>query len=124
MGQSLVGKWQVINQTNCLEKELPNSTGSDDTFLKEFSTQSGLSPVMMHFGKDGSVKRIIKIIGEKKPAETQEYKFSVDGTTIHLSDKKSKTILRIYTIETLTNDSLVYVVLGRECEKTTLVRMK
>jgi len=106
------------------EKELPASTKSDDNFLKEFSTQSGPSPVMMHFGKDGSAKRIVKIVGEKKPAETQEYKFSVDGTSIHLFDKKSKSILRVYTIETLTDDSLVYVVLGRECEKTTLVRMK
>ncbi len=123
-GQSLVGKWQVTNQTNCLEMELPDSTKSDDSLLKEFSNQSGHSPVVMQFNDDGTAKRIIKITGEKKPAETKEYKFSFDGTNIHLSDKKSKSIPRVYTIETLSHDSLVYSVFGRECEKTTLVRMK
>lgn len=124
MGQSLVGKWQVTNQTNCLEKELSDSIKSDDSLLKDFSNQSGHSPVMMQFNDDGTATRIIKITGEKKPAETKEYKFSFDGTNIQLSDKKSKSILKVYTVETLTNDSLVYSIPGRECEKTTLVRMK
>lgn len=124
MGQSLVGKWQVTAQTNCMEKELSDSIKSDDTLLYELPNQSTHSPVVMHFDKDGLAKRIIKITGEKKPAEIKEYRYSFDGTSIHLSDKKSKTILRTYTVETLTDDSLVYSVLGRECEKTTLVRMK
>lgn len=124
MGQSLVGKWQITSQTNCLEKELPDSVKSDDAFLKDFANQSTHSPVVMHFADDGIAKRIIKVTGEKKPTETKEYRYSFDGTTLQLSDKKSKSLLTVYTVETLTNDSLVYSMSGRACEKTTLVRIK
>lgn len=124
VGQSLVGKWQITGQTNCLEKELPDSVKSDDSFLEDFANQSTHSPVVMYFTDDGIAKRTIRLVGEKKPAETKEYRFSFDGKVIHLSDKKSKSLLTAYTVITLTNDSLVYSVSGRACEKTTLVRIR
>lgn len=124
VGQSLVGKWQVIGQTNCLEKELPDSVKSDDTLLEDFKNQSVHSPVVMLFTHDGVAKRMIKVTGEKKPAETKEYRYAFDGTNIKLLDKKSKSLVLVYTVEALTGDSLVYSVPERVCEKTTLVRIQ
>lgn len=124
VGQSLVGKWQVTNQTNCLEKELPDSVKADDTLLSDFANQSSRSPVVMHFTDDGIAKRMIMVSGEKKPAETVEYRFSFDGTNIKLLDKKSKSLVLIYAVETLTRDSLSYSVPGKACEKTTLIRIQ
>lgn len=122
-GQSVVGKWQVTGQTNCLEQELPDSIKTDDTLLKDFANQSSPDPVVWNFTDDGIAKRMIKVTGKKKPVDTDEYTFSFDGANIKILDKKSKSLVFLYTVETLTSDLLVYSVPGKACEKTTLTRI-
>ena len=59
-GQSLVGTWQVIKQTNCLESEVSDTTKTDEELMKEFSSKSNRSPKVVIFKADNTGEEGIK----------------------------------------------------------------
>jgi hypothetical protein len=122
MSQSPVGKWQGSYQMICPGKT--DSTKSVAAFSKYLLKIISHLPVTMKFKENGSVRSSLKFRGKGRLGTSEKYKYSFEGESIKLSNKKSKAKLKVYTIETLTHDSLVYHVSGRECQKTTLVRVK
>jgi hypothetical protein len=123
-GQSIVGDWQVTNQTNCLENEVSDTLKTDSAMLEARSSHSTRTPKVMSFRADNTGEESIKVQNKKKPANRKKFHYKFDGQNIYILDKKSHLIVSGFVVETLTTDALVYHSEGKECEKTTLVRVK
>ena len=120
--QSLVGTWQVIKQTNCLESEVSDTSKTDAELMKEFSSKSNLSPKVMIFRSDNSGEEGTKTIDKKKTSNVKKFMYKYDGTSIYLLDKKSHLIVNSLIVDILTSDSLEYHTSGRNCETVVLAR--
>jgi|APTNR8051073442_1049403.scaffolds.fasta_scaffold00018_136 hypothetical protein len=123
-GQSIVGDWQVTKQTNCLENEVYDTLKTDSEMLEARSPHSNHTPKVMSFRADNTGEESIKVQNKKKPANRKKFHYKFDGQNIYILDKKSHLIVGGFVVETLTTDALVYYSEGKECEKTTLVRVK
>lgn len=81
----------------------------------------------LHFWK-GKIKEVkcvkVAVQNKKKPVQRKKFHYKFDGQNIYILDKKSHLIVGGFVVETLTTDALVYYSEGKECEKTTLVRVK
>jgi hypothetical protein len=121
MSQSLIGKWQGTYQLVCPNKKFSDSTKIINLFMRSLYSAAVTLPVTMKFKANGVAKRIIQLPFRNGRAK---YKFSVDGTNLRLIDKNPGNQPQDYVIETLTSDSLVYSLMGNECQKFKLVRVK
>lgn len=123
-GQSIVGDWQVTKQTNCLENEVSDTLKTDSAMLEARSSHSIHTPKVMSFRADNTGEESIKVQNKKKSANRKKFHYKFDGQNIYILDKKSHLIVSGFVVVTLTADALVYYSEGKECEKTTLVRIK
>ena len=120
--QSLVGTWQLVKQTNCLEQEVSDTTKTDADLMKEFSSKSNRSPKVMVFRADNSGEENFRTMEKKKSNSLKKFLYKFDGTTIYILDKKSRLITGSLLVDTLTSESLVYHSTGKNCETVYLVR--
>jgi hypothetical protein len=120
--QSVVGTWQIIRQSNCLEAEVSDSLQTDEDVMTAFSSKSNRSPKVMSFNSDNTGEEGIKTLDKKKMSGVKKFHYKQDGSTIYILDKKSRLITSSLVIETLTSDSLVYHPAGKACERIFLVR--
>lgn len=121
--QSLVGTWQVVKQTNCLESEVSDTTKTDAELMKDFSSKSNRSPKVVIFRADNSGEEGIKTMEKKKTSNTKKFLYKFDGTSIYILDKKSHLITKSLIVDILTIDSLEYHSSGKNCEIISLVRI-
>jgi hypothetical protein len=121
-GQSLVGTWQLTKQANCLESEVSDTSKTDATMMKDFSSKSNRSPKVLIFRADNTGEENIRTLEKRKPNQLKKFLYKFDGTTIYLLDKKSRLITGSLIVDTLTSDSLVYHAAGKACELVILVR--
>lgn len=124
IGQSIVGDWQVTKQTNCLENEVSGTLKTDSAMLEARSSQSTHTPIVMTFRADNTGEERVNVMNKKKPADRKKFHYKFDSRNIYILDKKSHLIVNGFVVEALTTDTLIYYTQGKECEKTTLVRIK
>ena len=120
--QSLVGTWQMIKQSNCLEDEVSDTTKMDADMMKEFSSKSTRSPKVVIFRIDNSGEEAVKTPEKKKASNVKKFMYKFDGASIYILDKKSHLITNTLIVDTLTSDSLVYHSAGKVCEQVFFVR--
>lgn len=124
VGQSIVGDWQVTKQTNCLENEVSGTLKTDSVMLEARSSKSNHTPIVMTFRADNTGEERVKVMNKKKSADRKKFHYKFDNQNIYILDKKSHLIISDFVVEALTADTLIYYTQGKECEKTTLVRIK
>jgi hypothetical protein len=122
--QSIVGRWQLVKQSNCVESEL----GEDEAGVKEMTEDmkglSGAEPQILEFKENNTGEESTKIISKKKSYNSKSFMYRYNEGTLYFLDKKSKTIIDGYTVEKMDGDSLIISNATRVCETKIFVRIK
>ena len=123
--QSLVGRWQLVKQTSCIEDETPlnDSTGVEEV-LNDMKSMSGPTGNVIEFKENNSAEESTKIISKKKSYNSKAFLYKFNGTELYFLDKKSHTIIEGFTVEKFTSDSLIISNTSRACETKVFTKIK
>ena len=122
--QSLVGKWQLIKQSNCVESELGEEEASVKEMVEDMKGLSGSEPQVIEFKDNNTGEESTKIISRKKSYNSKSFLYRYNETTLYFLDKKSKTIIEGFTVEKMGGDSLIISNTTRVCETKIFVKIK
>ena len=122
--QSIVGRWQLIKQSNCGEAEIGETDAESEALLADMKGMSGATPQVLTLKDNNSGEESTKIIDKKKNYNSKSFLYKSDASTLYFLDKKSHTIIENFSIEKLTTDSLIISNLSRACETRIFVRIK
>ena len=123
--QSIVGRWQLSKQSNCVERELEEG---EEATVKEMAEDmeglSGAEPQIIEFKDNNTGSESTKIINKKKSYNSKSFLYRYNEGSLYILDKRSRTIIDGFTVEKLTNDSLIISNVSRVCETKIFVRLE
>lgn len=120
--QSIVGKWQLVKQTNCIEDELER--GEEEDLVADMKSRSGRTSHVIHFKENNSAEESTKIINSRKNYNSKSLLYKFDGKILYMLDKRSQTIIEGFTVEKLSSDSLIISNTDRACDTKVFVKIK
>lgn len=122
--QSVVGKWQLIKQSNCMEEKISPSSVEEEDLADEMSGMSSATPQIVTFKEKLSGEESTRILNRKKSSKNKSFLYKFTGETLLILDKKSQTITANYLIDKFTADSLIISNASRPCETKIFLRLK
>ena len=122
--QSIVGRWQLIKQSNCVDSELGEDEASVAEMVEDMKGLSGAEPQILEFKDNNTGEESTKIISKKKSYNSKSFLYRFNEETLYFLDKKSKTIIEGFTVEKMDGDSLIISNATRVCETKIFVRIK
>ena len=122
--QSIVGRWQLVKQSNCVESELGEEEAGVKEMIEDMKGLSGAEPQILEFKENNTGEESTKIINKKKSYNSKSFMYRYNEGTLYFLDKKSKTIIDGYTVEKMDGDSLIISNATRVCETKIFVRIK
>jgi len=122
--QSIVGRWQLVKESSCVEDELSPDDAETDDLINDMKSMSGAAPQVLEFKDNNSGRESTKIISRKKSYNSKGFLYRLDGDGLYFLDKKSRTIIEGFTVEKLESDSLIISNSVRVCETKIFVRIK
>lgn len=121
--QKLIGTWQLTEEKTCFQTDLKESDTERE--LKESMGASRNAVArMITFGPKDSGEEGVFSQGKKKGSGMNSFKYKVVGEEIQFIDKKSGLITQRFKIEELTETTLRFHNVQRDCEIKTFVRVK
>lgn len=122
--QSIVGRWQLSKQSNCVENELgEEEEASVKEMVEDMEGLSGAEPQIIEFKDNNTGSENTKIINKKKSYNSKSFLYRYNEGSLYILDKKSRTIIDGFTVEKLDNDSLIISNVDRVCETKIFVRL-
>lgn len=121
--QSLIGTWQLVNQTTCLSDEIDAEDAETDELINDMKSRSSGTNSVIRFKDNMSGEENIRMFDSRKSSKLNSFLYKFDGSTLYLLDKKSKLLLGSYTIESFTSDSLIFSNSARACETRVFVKV-
>jgi hypothetical protein len=125
--QSLVGKWQLVKQTTCIEADLEADEADEETseLVDEMKSRSSAgSTSVVRFKDNRSGEESTQILSKRKDYGSKSFLYKFDGSTLYILDKRSQTISESYVVEKLEGDSLILSNAARACDTKVFVRIK
>ncbi|MGC3947916.1 MAG: hypothetical protein QM762_25975 [Chryseolinea sp.] len=122
--QSIVGRWQLVKQSSCVEDELGGNDDDAQALVDDMKSMSGAAPQVLELKDNNTGQESTKIISKKKSYNSKSFMYRYNESGLYFLDKKSKTIIEGYTIEKLEGDSLIISNSSRVCETKIFVRIK
>jgi hypothetical protein len=122
--QSIVGSWQLVRQSNCVEEELGEANTETEDLVADMKGMSGATPQVLILKEKNEAEENTKIIAKKKSYNSKSFLYKFDGESLYFLDKKSRTIIETFTVEKLATDSLIISNTSRACETRIFVRIK
>lgn len=122
--QSLVGTWQLVNQTTCIGDELEEDDAETAALVEEMKSMSGGTSKVLRFKDNQNGEESIRLITTRKSAKVNSFMYKFDGDNLYLLDKKSRLLLGSYIVETVSSDSLIFSNKARPCETRVFVRIR
>lgn len=125
-GQTLVGKWQMMKRSDCLTEKVdnPNQSEDMDELMSDFNSLKSRTPEVIEFKDKMKGEQSTTILGKRKTTNDKTFMYRFDGTTLHLLDKKSSTILASYTVKELSDSKLILINANRSCEVSVFERIQ
>jgi hypothetical protein len=122
--QSILGTWQLIKQTTCLEDEMKtdNSTDAMVDQMKQMSP-AALQQVI-RFKEKGSGEESTRILTRRKTANSNKFLYKFNSESLLILDKKSQTITDRFIVEKISSDSLILSSASRPCETHIFLKIK
>jgi hypothetical protein len=120
--QSIIGKWQLIKQSNCVEDELADDADTQE-LVADMKGMSGATPQVLTLKEKNAGEENTKIITKRKSYNSKSFLYKYDGEFLYFLDKKSRTIIESFTVEKLSADSLIISNSSRACETRIFVRI-
>lgn len=123
--QSIVGQWQLVKQTSCMDDEISMTTPETEDLVADMKSMSDAgAPQIIRFKDNNTGEENTKIISRKKSYNSKAFLYKYSGETLYILDKRSQTIVEGFTIEKLDADSLILTNTSRACETKVFVRLK
>ena len=122
--QSLLGTWQLVHQSNCIEEEISNPSSTEQNLLDDMKSQSGASAQIVRFRDKGAGEESSRILNKKKSANSKNFLYKQNGTTLLILDKRSQTIAETFSIDKLSADSLILSNAKRSCDIQIFLKIK
>lgn len=123
--QSIVGSWQLVKQSNCVEE---NMTADDDDsaqqLIDDMKNMSASTPQVVTFKEKMSGEESTRILTKKKVANNRNFLYKFDGEMLLILDKKSQTITDNFMVDKFSADSLIVSNVSRPCETKIFLRIK
>lgn len=124
LSQSIVGTWQLVKQTTCMDDKTELSADGVEEVLQDMKKMSGPTAQVLRLKDNNTGDESTKIISKKKSYNSNAFLYKFDGTSIYFLDKKSKTIIEGFTVEKFQADSLIISNSSRACETKIFVKIK
>lgn len=126
IGQSVVGKWQLVKQSTCIENELEEESASnvEDELVADMKSRDNGGMQILTFKEKNTVEENTKIINKRKTYNSKSMLYKLSDTTLHILDKKSQTIIDSFTVEKLSGDSLIISNIQRACDTKVFIKIK
>ena len=121
--QSIVGTWQLVKQSNCVEENITAANDSAQRMVEEMKSMSSATPQIVTF-KEKNGEESTRILTRKKAANSKSFLYKFDGEMLMILDKRSQTITDNYTVEKFSSDSLIVSNASRPCETRIFLRIK
>ncbi|HTF20747.1 MAG TPA: hypothetical protein VK658_21890 [Chryseolinea sp.] len=122
--QSIVGRWQLVKQSTCVEDELGEADDDTQALVDDMKSMSGATPQVIEFKANNTGEESTKIISKKKSYNSKSFLYRYNESGLYFLDKRSKTIIEGFTVERLEGDSLIISNVSRVCETKIFVRVK
>ena len=122
--QSIIGTWQLVKQTSCLDDNIELNDEGVEEVLSDMKSMSGPTPQVMTLKENNAAEESTKIVSRKKSYNSKSFLYKYDGQSIYFLDKKSRTIIEGFTVEKLEGDSLIISNSARACETKVFLRIK
>ncbi len=122
--QSIIGRWQLVRQSSCVEDELGGSNSETEDLVADMKGMSGATPQILTLKEKNEGEENTKIIDKKKSYNSKSFLYKFDGESLYFLDKKSRTIIESFSVEKLASDSLIISNTSRACETRIFVRIK
>jgi hypothetical protein len=124
VSQSIVGTWQLVKQTTCMDDNTELSADGVEEVLEDMKKMSGPSAQVLRLKDNNTGDESTKIISKKKSYNSNAFLYKYNGSSLYFLDKKSKTIIEGFTVEKLHADSLIISNSARACETKIFVKLK
>ena len=107
--QSLVGKWQLMKQTSCIESELdnPNQSEDMDELMAEMNSRKNRTADVIQFKTNYKGEQSTSILGKRKDVNDKNFIYNLTDKQLDILDPKSKTIIQTYIIEEITVSEMI-----------------
>src|SRR5688572_28806358 len=122
--QSIIGSWQLIKQTSCLDDNIEINDEGVEEVLTDMKSMSGPAPQVMKLKENNTAEESTKIISRRKSYNSKSFLYKFDGQSLYFLDKKSRTIIEGFTVEKFEGDSLIISNAARACETKVFLRVK
>lgn len=122
--QAIVGKWQLIKQSNCMEEKITSSGDDEQGLVDEMNGMSSATPQIVTFKEKLSGEESTRILNRRKSSKNKSFLYKFNGETLLILDKKSQTITANYLVDKFTVDSLIISNASRPCETKIFLRLK
>jgi len=124
--QSIVGSWQLVNQSHCMEDEIAvhDSDVEITDMQKDLKTRGQITRQVVEFRDNNTGAETTKSLSQKKSYNPRSFMYKLTDNTLYLLDKKTRTIIEGFTVERFTADSLVLSDAQRACETKVFVKIR
>ena len=122
--QSIIGDWQLVKQSTCMEENMKPVADSTQRLIDDMKSRASATPMIISFKEKSMAEESTRIINSKKSGYSKNFMYKFDGDMLMVLDKKSRTITDNYIVETFSQDSLIISHASRPCETKVFVRIK
>jgi hypothetical protein len=124
--QNIIGRWQLMKQSNCMDEKVDNPSQSEDMdeLMSDFNSMKKRTPDVIEFKDKMKGEQSTTILGKRKEVNEKNFLYRYDGATLHLLDKKSRTIIASYNVEELSSAKLIVSDVNRPCEVRVFERIR
>ncbi len=124
--QTIIGKWQLMKKSDCMSSQLdtPNQSEDMDNLMSDMSSMKSRTPEVITFKDKMKGEQSTTLLGKRKEYNEKNFLYRFDGKTLHLLDKKSRTIVTSYNVEEFTESKLILSDSSRPCEVRVFERLR
>lgn len=122
--QSLVGTWQLVRHTTCLEDEIGDEDEATGDLLEDIRSRESGTPSVIEFKSDNSGEESIRLLASKRSNKRNNFLYRYNEGKLYFLDKKSRLLVGSYDVDRLSADSLVFSDASRACETRIFVRLE
>lgn len=122
--QSIVGRWQLVKQTNCIEENVTADNADTQALVDEMKSMSSATPQVVTFKEKMSGEESTRILTKRKASNTKNFLYKFDGESLMILDKKTQTITDNFLVDKFSSDSLIVSAASRPCETKVFLRVK
>ncbi len=121
---SLLGSWQLVGQSTCLETTSSLQDVETDALRTEMTSRSTTAPLTVNFKANSTGTESTRILNSKSVTNKKKFHYKFSGDLLLILDKQSQTISDSYTIDKITADSLIVSSTSRPCEVRIFAKIK